>query len=365
MEIYILLFILIFIIVLFLIFENDINIIIKRGGKEKEHKEKGHKEEKSPKEEKTHNSLKNIVINSLIITKPLLFDILNIIKKRHQTNTNFNVMTDDDISFYERQAHILENKYKSDYEIMKSILFSIRSSEMMIYISQCAGKIKSMSKIIKEDFENGFDLTLIADRHKLPYIMTLKQLLTEYKYSEKEIKRFLRGEKKMPDKIKSISAEIDFILKSDPTSSINSLDKKDTANNFEKTIAEFLDKEGVKYISENEMRKNNKKNKEENKEENKKENKEENKKENKEDAITPDFLLKGGQSVSINGYPINWVEVKNYAYYGNKILEKGIQKQATKYHNKYGNGVFIFKHGVSMIENTEISGVKFIGWGEI
>ena len=351
MEIYILLFILIFIIVLFLIFENDINIIIKRGGKEKEHKEnkeKGHKE---------NNSLKNIVINSLIITKPLLFDILNIIKKRHQTNTNFNVMTDDDISFYERQAHILENKYKSDYEIMKSILFSIRSSEMMIYISQCAGKIKSMSKIIKEDFENGFDLTLIADKHKLPYIMTLKQLLTEYKYSEKEIKRFLRGEKKMPDKIKSISAEIDFILKSDPTSSINSLDKKDTANNFEKTIAEFLDKEGVKYISENEMRKNNKKNKEENKEENKKE--------NKEAAITPDFLLKGGQSVSINGYPINWVEVKNYAYYGNKILEKGIQKQATKYHNKYGNGVFIFKHGVSMIENTEISGVKFIGWGEI
>jgi len=180
----------------------------------------------------------------------------------------------------------------------------------------------------------------------LPYIMVLKQLLYEYKYSENEIKRFLRKEKKLPDNMKAISDEIDFILKSDPTSSINSIDKKNSATEFENTIAEFLDKRGIKYISENETRKDKELN----------------------TTLTPDFLLKRDQFVYINGFPINWIEVKNYTYYGNKLLEKGIQRQATRYYNKYGNGIFIFRYGAISIENLGIlgilgtPGVKIIGW---
>lgn len=281
----------------------------------------------------------NIEINCISpITPHLLHDILNIIKKRHSVTPNYNIMSSDDISFYERQAHLLENKYKIKYEILKDQLFSIRNAELLIYISQCKKRVQGMSKLIKEDFENGFDVTLIADKHKLPYIMTLKQLCFEYKYSKEDIKKFLKKEKKLPNNLEALNSEIDFILKSDPTSYINSLDSKKRANEFEKEVAVFLDNKHIKYTTENEIR-------------------------NSGEQLTPDFLLK--QAIKINNFTAHWIEVKNYAYYGNTILEPGIQAQANKYYNKYGSGVFIFRYGVLNSNNGPNNGLKkvhFIGW---
>jgi len=308
---------------------------------EEENIEEENSEEENIEEENIEEEI-NLEIKSITFTKHLLHDMLGIIHKRHQMDPNFKLITDEETSFYERQARILENKYKLDYESIKLQLFSIRKLEIMAFIYQCTGKVKKLSKEIKHDFENGFELTLIADRHKIPYIMALKQLFSEYGYSEREIKKILRKEKKVPDKMKAIESELDFILKSDPTSSINSLEGKKLATKFENSIAQFLNKNGVKYISEEEARNKNKKN------------------DKNDDIFTPDFLLKDGQSVTINGFPISWIEVKNYAYYGNKILENGIQKQSKKYYNKYGNGVFIFRCGA--LENAGNNNVKFIGW---
>jgi len=282
----------------------------------------------------------NIEINCIpLITSHLLHDILNIIKKRHSVVPNYNIMSNDDISFYERQAHLLENKYKIKYEILKNQLFSIRNAELLVYISQCKKRVQGMAKIIKEDFENGFDVTLIADKHKLPYIMTLKQLCFTFGYSKEDIKKFLKKEKKIPNKLQALNSEIDFILKSDPTSYINSLDSKKRANKFEKEVAMFLDSKHIKYTTENEI-----------------------KKDGSSGIITPDFLL--NHTIKINNFTTNWIEVKNYAYYGNIILEPGIQAQATKYYNKYGNGIFIFKYGLINDYNQKNpkNGVYFMGW---
>lgn len=305
-----------------------------------------------------------------IISSQLLFDILNIIKKRHYTSPNYNIMNSEDISFYERQAHLLENKYKIKYEILKDQLFSIRGGELLVYISQCSGKVKSMSKMIKEDFENGFDITLIADKHKLPYIMTLKQLFFEYKYSKEDIKKFLKKEKKLPTNLQSINSELDFILKSDPTSYINNLNNKKEADAFEKEVAAFLDSKNIKYITENDQRlpHNNKQclrsgggkflnNQQLPHSSNN----------NKQclrsgSSGTPDFLF--NEATIINKCKAHWIEVKNYAYYGNKILDPGIRDQANKYYSKYGSGIFIFKYGIieDIIKNPINNGVYFMGW---
>jgi hypothetical protein len=266
-------------------------------------------------------------------------------------------MNSEDISFYERQAHLLENKYKIKYEILKDQLFSIRGGELLVYISQCSGKVKSMSKMIKEDFENGFDITLIADKHKLPYIMTLKQLFFEYKYSKEDIKKFLKKEKKLPTNLQSINSELDFILKSDPTSYINNLNNKKEADAFEKEVAAFLDSKNIKYITENDQRlpHNNKQclhsgggNS--------------GKRCLRSGNATPDFLF--NEATIINKCKAHWIEVKNYAYYGNKILDPGIRDQANKYYSKYGSGIFIFKYGIieDIIKNPINNGVYFMGW---
>jgi hypothetical protein len=203
-----------------------------------------------------------------------------------------------------------------------------------------------MSKLIKKDFENGFDVTLIADKHKLPYIMTLKQLCFEFGHSKEDIKKFLKKEKKLPNNLQALNSEIDFILKSDPTSYINSLDSKKRANEFEKDVAMFLDSKHIKYTTENEIRNgNNSKNEIKN---------------NNGEQPTPDFLL--NQGIKINNFTAHWIEVKNYAYYGNTILEPGIQAQANKYYNKYGTGVFIFRYGVIDNSKNDQKKVHFIGW---
>jgi hypothetical protein len=347
--IYILLFILIFIVVFIVqITHNKYSIY---GGKKL--KEKSPHSGKQLKEKSPHSGKQlkeksvNININCIQpITTNLLNDILNIIKKRHGVAPNYNIMSSDDISFYERQAHLLENKYKIKYEILKNQLFSIRNAELLIYISQCKKKVQSMSKLIKEDFENGFDVTLIADKHKLPYIMTLKQLCLECGYSKKDIKKFLKKEKKIPNKLQALNSEIDFILKSDPTSYINSLDSKKRVNEFEKKVAMFLDSKHIKYTTEDEIRNGGKQ-----------------LKHLHSDIITPDFLL--NRAILINNFMAHWIEVKNYTYYGNTILEPGIQAQANKYYNKYGPGIFIFRYGiVANLSNVENNRVYFIGWGD-
>jgi len=285
---------------------------------------------------------KEIIINNAECISPeLLMDIHNIIKRRFSTNLNFNVLNKEDKDFYERQSHILANKYNLKSSILYNQLISIRGQELSLMILHLNEKIKSLMSKIKSEFESGYDLTLIADNYKLPYIATLKQLCAKYGHSPKEIKKFLRKELPFSEKVSKLNSELDFILKNDITSSINNIDNKKRANEFEQIVMDKLDKLGIEYSTEDELRKV------------------------EENAITPDILFKKGQNIKLNGDKINWIELKNFPYYKNKLLESKIQQQAQKYYNKYGVGVFIFKLGVlSTYKHADgLTDVKFIGWG--
>ena len=305
----------------------------------------------------THKDIEIEISSIQFITPALLSDILNIIKHRHASHTNFQIISEDDQKFYERQAHILTNKYHLDFDITHMQLCAIRGMEVQIYIGMSKAKIKELSKQIKEDFQNGFDLTLIADKHKLPYILTLKQLCEDFGYNQKETKHFLRKDKPFPDELAALNGELDHILKLDPTSSLNSNDAKTRSIEFEDLVAKKLSDLHIKFKTEVHI---------------------------KEEAdgaaanadgddveplLTPDFLFTDpNQNIKLNGIEIKWIEVKNYPYYKHRFLEKNVQKQAKKYYNKYGNGVFIFKCGVlcdakgNAPHADNIPSVKFIGW---
>jgi hypothetical protein len=306
----------------------------------------------------THKDIEIEISSIQFITPALLSDILNIIKHRHASHTNFQIISEDDQKFYERQAHILTNKYHLDFDITHMQLCAIRGMEMQIYIGISKAKIKELSKQIKEDFQNGFDLTLIADKHKLPYILTLKQLCEDFGYNQKETKHFLRKDKPFPDELAALNGELDHILKLDPTSSLNSNDAKTRSIEFEDLVAKKLSDLHIKFKTEVHI-----------KEEADAAAANADGDDNAEPLLTPDFLFTDpNQNIKLNGIEIKWIEVKNYPYYKHRFLEKNVQKQAKKYYNKYGNGVFIFKCGVlcdakgNAPHADNIPSVKFIGW---
>ena len=327
--------------------------------KDSAHKDGAHKDVAH--KDGAHKYIEIEISSIQFITPALLSDILNIIKHRHASHTNFQIISEDDKKFYERQAHILTNKYHLDFDITHMQLCAIRGMEMQIYIGMSKAKIKELSKQIKEDFQNGFDLTLIADKHKLPYILTLKQLCEDFGYNQKETKHFLRKDKPFPDELAALNGELEHILKSDPTSSLNSNDAKTRSIEFEDLVAKKLSDLHIKFKTEVHI-------------------KEEadaaaadaaaaDGDDNSEPVLTPDFLFTDpNQHIKLNGIEIKWIEVKNYPYYKHRFLEKNVQKQAKKYYNKYGNGVFIFKCGVlcdakgNAPHADNIPSVKFIGW---
>ena len=337
------------------------NNSIYSGGKSKKALKKNkslHSDDIASKQENVVSKQENVVskkgvtiltVDSIpYISKELLSDILNIIKHRHKSIPNFNGLTEEDKKFYERQSHILENKYNIDFDTTYMQLCAIRGMEMQKMIAYSKSHIESMSKTIKEDFENGYDLTLIADKHKFPYMLTLKQLCSDFGYSQQEIKDFIKKVKPFPEKLNAINSELDHILKTDPTSYVNTVDARNRANEFEDAVAKLLKSKGITYLTENEIRDKHTEAKDKDPE-------------SEEVLATPDFLFDKGENVVLNDFPIKWIEVKNYPYYAHKFLENGVQQQAKKYHTKYGNGVFIFKCGVIQNYHT-IDGVKFIGW---
>ena len=76
---------------------------------------------------------------------------------------------------------------------------------------------------------------------------------------------------------------------------------------------------------------------------------------------TPDFLLH--EEVHYRGFPVRWVECKNYYGTSERTVKNrlGFLKTAKKYYDAYGSGVIIFRHGFN--KDLDIpEGVKFLDY---
>ena len=55
-------------------------------------------------------------------------------------------------------------------------------------------------------------------------------------------------------------------------------------------------------------------------------------------SLTPDFLLK-----DMGKY--KWLDAKNYPHFDSKMTREKLKKQATKYTDAFGPGIFVFDGG--------------------
>jgi hypothetical protein len=67
--------------------------------------------------------------------------------------------------------------------------------------------------------------------------------------------------------------------------------------------------------------------------------------------LTPDILFKQPIVIEQNGrqHTVNWIDAKNYCWYGSKLTLRSITAQAKKYRDAFGPGAFLFHHGVADI----------------
>ena len=282
-----------------------------------------------------HNQLKpifNITIKEIpCISKELFSKMLEIIYKRHKLISNFSHMTIDDNKYFEEQISFISKEEISPIskEQLLNQIKVLRNMEISKFIMH--SNIKN--KPINTDFLKGESIMKIADKYKLPYLVTLNQLLSNFNYSHNEIKQIIKnGEIKqikdsINDEIKnSINTEINKILNADLNSAINQQKNKYKATQFEEKIANKLTKLGIKFKTEQDFNKI------------------------EQGTLTPDFLFDPSQTIILNGQHINWLDAKNFLFYKNSIMEKKIKLQATKYTKAFGFGAFIFSQGSICID---------------
>ena len=111
---------------------------------------------------------------------------------------------------------------------------------------------------------------------------------------------------------------------------------------FEKQIEHFLNKNSIKYITQEELVK-------------------EQIKKYGQPINTPDFLIKS--DLYIGNYKINWIDAKNF--YGSTVpfVKNKIKKQTLKYLNEWGSGSIIFSLGFN--QNLKFTNILFLGFQDL
>ena len=171
-----------------------------------------------------------------------------------------------------------------------------------------------IKKIINLYYKKKIAIIIIAQKLDLPPLMILNKIL----YYPLNIQ----------DKKQIKIAELNDIL--------NNIDNKlvlQKSDLYETTVAEYLDKYNIKYITQEKLVKRQTK-------------------KYGRPVITPDFLFKKG--IIINGRKVYWIDAKNYYGCEGFLLYKA-KKQADKYHKKFGPGAICFALGYSekiYIRNT-------------
>ena len=134
---------------------------------------------------------------------------------------------------------------------------------------------------------------------------------------------------KMPE-YKSLSQEsIIYIDKLKNKIHHDETNSKKSSENFEISLEKYLNKIGISFRNEKQIRFENNYN------------------------VTPDILLDEPLVVIANGqeYEIKWMDAKNYILVDIDFIKKSLIKQAEKYNKVFGMGAFVFHYGIDASVN--------------
>ena len=219
-------------------------------------------------------------------------------------------------------------------QITDSIIRSIRSGYMK---NQMMNRhhylLKNSDKIIKE-YNEGKDVLTLSGQFDISPLNILREVFT-HKYKTKLTKIILN-----PNIISDYDAEqLKLAINNDDYALIDNSEVMKESIKFEKQIEEFLKSYNIKYLTQEDLVK-------------------EQIKTHGHPINTPDFLIKS--DLYINNYKINWIDGKNF--YGSTVpfIKDKIKKQTKKYLNTWGSGSIIFSLGSN--ENLKYTNILFLNY---
>jgi len=238
-------------------------------------------------------------------------------------------------SLYEKVINKFKNtSIELPIYFCKEIILSIRSNLMREHMIITHKKML-LSKInIINDYDNGVGVLKLSSKYDNSPLNLLRLIfMNKYK---KKLTELIKNNKILNSRDKK---QLDIAVSNDLYALINQDVILKKSNEFELKIQKILDLLGIKYITQEQLAK------------------EQIKKSNKA-TITPDFLIL--DDLFINGKKINWIDAKNFYGLNNNYIKKRIKDQTKKYIDKWGFGSIIFNLG--FCSELKINDILFIDY---
>jgi hypothetical protein len=250
------------------------------------------------------------------INNPLPYKIESKISKYVTTNNNYGVFNDQD--------NKLINSLSKEYNIQNIILESMYRSYIRNKIIVNYNNIQKSIKKIIELYKSKMSILKLSELYNNSPLSILRLILYEQYKSKKIVKNILNNPVKY---LSNFDYEQCILaIKNDLYCTNNQDDQLKESLKYEKEIQIYLDKNNIKYKTQEQMIGSN---------------------------LTPDFLL--DEIIIINGHKIKWIDAKNYYGAFTPMNMYSLKKQAKKYNKAYGTGAFVFSLGFSekiKIEHT-------------
>jgi len=161
-----------------------------------------------------------------------------------------------------------------------------------------------------------------AQRQRVPPVSFLRELLISAGLRTSQVRAVHADPAAAASITELLSGDFTPLFDADLSSRANSMRAQARAVQFEDTVSELLTAQLGRgaYQRENDRRGD-----------------------STTSSLTPDFLFK--EPVMVNGHIINWLDAKNYYWYGSPLTARSVHMQAEKYTEAFGPGAFVFRHG--------------------
>lgn len=256
----------------------------------------------------------SIDIKAVFYDKNLLFECINLI---HNIEFDISKLVDK----YET--------YKCNKECTEYNIRTVINMELPYMSYNMGSKLLQYGEQIKALYQT-MNIREISNKLKLSKILVLKQLLSELKYESHEIQSMLQDPNKLPDELKEQYYKFD--LDNDIMSYKYSNYLTNESKKFEQYVINFFRPNDI--LTESDLRKDN----------NIKIITTKGELELNTTKLTPDIIFR--KPITVNGFNISWVEVKNYVMSNSKVCNRYIKKQLTEYPKIFGKGLFVFRGGI-------------------
>ena len=269
-----------------------------------------------------------------IISRPLINEVEQFIIKKINKNPPiiYSPITNKEIDKIKKNT--IDKFPDNSEQISKKLIYSIRSSYTKNHMINNHQKLIKNSHKIINDYSNGKSVLDISGQFDVSPLNILREVFLS-KYKTKLTKIIIN-----PDILSNHDKEqLSIAIENDDYALIDGTEVMKESVEFEKQIEHFLNKNFIKYITQEELVK-------------------EQIKIYGHPINTPDFLIKS--DLYINNYKINWIDAKNF--YGSTVpfVKNKIKKQTLKYLHEWGSGCIIFSLGFN--QNLKFTNILFLNY---